>query len=123
MLKKILHTGLAVADLESAVELYKSLGFEVVKKFNKPDINADVALVAKGEMTFELFEFHNRDHRQVEFIRNHIAIYSDAIEDDVNKLLKQSYRLTIPITDGVIYRFAFLQDKTGTNYEIATDKS
>ena len=123
MLKKILHTGLAVADLESAVELYKSLGFEMVKKFNKPDINADVALVAKGETTFELFEFHNRNHPQVEFIRNHIAIYSDAIEEDVNKLLKQSYRLTIPITDGVIYRFAFLQDKTGTNYEIATDKS
>jgi hypothetical protein len=103
--------------------MYESLGFSVDKNFHKPDINADVAIVAKGETTFELFEFHKMDHPQVEFIRNHIAIYSDSIEEDVDALLQKGYRLTIPITQGVIFRFAYLQDQAGTNYEIATSKS
>jgi catechol 2,3-dioxygenase-like lactoylglutathione lyase family enzyme len=123
MLTKILHTGLAVPDLASSIEMYKSLGFEVVKNFNKPDIDADVALVSKGETTFELFEFHNPDHPQVEFIRNHIAIYSNSLEEDIDKLVGQGYRLVIPITEGVIFRFAYVQDMSGTNYEIATDKT
>lgn len=123
MLKKILHTGLAVNDLDSALKMYKLLGFEVAKRFHKPDINADVAMVEKGETVFELFEFHDQDHPQVEFIRNHVAIYSDAIEEDVDTLQKQGYRLTIPITEGIIFRFAFLQDEAGTNYEIATAKT
>ncbi|HUY85204.1 MAG TPA: VOC family protein [Candidatus Dormibacteraeota bacterium] len=123
MLKKILHTGLAVNDLEGMIKLYESLGFEVIKRFHKSDINADVVMVTKGETTFELFEFHDQDHPQVEFIRNHVAIYSDSIEEDVNALLKQGYRLTIPITEGVVFRFAFLQDKAGANYEIATEKT
>lgn len=123
MLKKILHTGLSVPNLASAIELYESLGFKAVKKFSKQDIDADVAVVTKGETSFELFEFHNPEHPQVEFIRNHIAIYSDSIEEDVDKLLAQGYRLTIPLTEGVIFRFAYVQDKSGTNYEIATDKN
>lgn len=123
MLKRILHTGLAVPNLEAAIELYRSIGFEVEKLFNKPDIDADVALVTKGGTTFELFQFHNPDHPQVEFIRNHVAFYSDDIEQDVAELVKQGYEITIPINEGVIYRFAFLKDQAGTNYEIATEKS
>lgn len=123
MLKKVLHTGLAVPNLEKAIEMYKSLGFEVANRFQKTDLQAEVAMVKKDGMTFELFQFNNPNHPQVEFIHYHIAIYSDAIKEDVAKLVEQGYKLTIPITDGVIYRFAFLRDKSGTNYEIATDKS
>lgn len=123
MLKRILHTGLAVHNLEKSIQLYESLGFEVEKKFHKPDLDADVAMLSKGETTFEVFQLNNPDHPQVEFIRNHVAIYSDNIEKDVTELVNQGYRLTIPITEGVVYRFAFLRDKSGTNYEIATDKT
>ncbi|HET7060296.1 MAG TPA: VOC family protein [Candidatus Saccharimonadales bacterium] len=123
MLKKILHTGLAVPKLPEAIVMYKSLGFTVTKQFHKPDLNADVAMVTKEETTFELFEFHNLDHPQVKFIRNHIAIYSDDIEKDVNNLLGEGYKLVIPINDGMVFRFAFLQDKSGTNYEVATEKN
>jgi catechol 2,3-dioxygenase-like lactoylglutathione lyase family enzyme len=123
MLKKVLHTGLAVPNLESSIKMYESLDFKLDKKFHKPDIDADVAIVMRHETAFELFEFHNQNHPQVEFIRNHIAIYSDAIEEDINKLLGQGYQLTIKITEGVIFRFAYLQDQSGTNYEIATEKT
>ncbi len=123
MLKKVLHTGLAVPNLDDAVAMYESLGFSVAKKFHKPDLNADVAMVSKNETTFELFEFHSPEHPQVEFIRNHIALYSDDIDKDVERLISQGYKLTIPINEGMVFRFAFLQDKTGTNYEIATEKA
>lgn len=122
VLKKVLHTGLAVPKLKTAVELYQSLGFEVAKKFHKPDLDADIAMVSKGQTTFELFQFNNPNHPQIEFIRNHIAIYSDAIEEDISKLLTQGYKLTIPITEGMVFRFAYVQDTSGTNYEIATEK-
>jgi catechol 2,3-dioxygenase-like lactoylglutathione lyase family enzyme len=123
MLKRILHTGLAVPDLDKALEFYHTLGFETTKLFNKSDIDADVALVTRGETAFELFEFHNPAHPQVEFIRHHVAIYSDDLEADINALTDQGCKLTIPITDGVIFRFAYVQDASGTNYEIATDKN
>lgn len=123
MLKRLLHTGLAVPELDAAIKLYESLGFTNVKRFHKPDLDADVAMVSRGEATYELFEFHNPEHPQVEFIRNHIAIYSDSIEADVEALLNQGYKLTIPITEGIVFRFAYVQDKAGTNYEIATEKT
>lgn len=122
MLKKILHTGLAVPNLSDSIDMYESVGFKVAKRFHKSDINADVAMVAKDETTFELFEFHNPDHPQVGFIRNHIAFYSDDIEKDVQELIGKGYRLTIPINEGMVFRFAYVQDKCGTNYEIATKK-
>lgn len=123
MLKRILHTGIATTDLEKAISLYKTLGFEVSKKFHKPDLNADIAMMVNGETTYELFQFNDPDHPQIQFIRSHVAIYSDALEEDVDRLVKQGYKLVIPVTEGIIFRYAFVQDSSGTNYEIATEKT
>ncbi len=123
MLKRILHTGLAVPDLAAGIGFYEDLGFAVAERFHKSDIDADAAMLTKGETSFELFQFNNPNHPNVKFIRNHVAIYSDAIEEDVARLVKQGYKLTIPINEGVILRFAFLQDASGMNYEIATEKT
>lgn len=122
MLKNILHTGIAVPDLDEAIKLYQSLGFQISKQFHKDDINADIVMLSKGEATYELFKFYNEKHPQVQFIRNHIAIYSDALEEDLNQLLSKGYKLVIPITEGVVFRYAYLQDAAGINYEIATSK-
>jgi catechol 2,3-dioxygenase-like lactoylglutathione lyase family enzyme len=122
MLQRILHTGVAVPKLSQAIDFYKSLGFEVNRQFHKPDLDADIAMMVKGEATYEIFQFNNSSHPQVEFIRNHIAVYSDDLENDVEKLVSQGYKLTVPITEGVVYKYAFLRDSAGTNYEIATEK-
>lgn len=123
MLTHLLHNGLTVPDLERSKKFYGSLGFEVIKEFHKSDINADVAMVQKGDTTLELFEFHGSDNPQVEFIRNHIAFYSDSLEDDVEALVNAGYKITIPITEGMVFRFAYVQDEVGTNYELATQKT
>jgi catechol 2,3-dioxygenase-like lactoylglutathione lyase family enzyme len=122
MLKKVLHSGMGVNNLEQAIQLFISVGFKKVKEFHKTEPDADVVVMSKGETAFELFQFDD-EHPHVEFIRNHVAFYSDAIEDDVAQLLKAGYKLTIPITEGVIFRYAYLQDASGTNYEIATEKT
>jgi catechol 2,3-dioxygenase-like lactoylglutathione lyase family enzyme len=122
MLKRVLHTGVEVANLEVAIALYESLGFSVGTRFTKPEPKAQVAHVKKGETTFELWEFADKSHPQVAFIRNHVAILSDALERDVDKLQQSGYKLTIPITEGVVLRYAFVQDSAGANYEIAADK-
>lgn len=123
MLTKVLHTGIAVPELSKAIKMYESLGFSVSKQFHKDDINADVAMLTKGEATYELFQFYDPSHPQVEFIRNHVAVYSNSLEDDLNKLLADGCKLTIPITEGMVFRFAYVQDPVGINYEIATEKS
>jgi catechol 2,3-dioxygenase-like lactoylglutathione lyase family enzyme len=47
MLARVLHTGIEVADLATAISLYTSLGFEVVNEFEKPEPKAKVATVKK----------------------------------------------------------------------------
>jgi catechol 2,3-dioxygenase-like lactoylglutathione lyase family enzyme len=122
MLKKVLHTGVEVADLAKTVELYKSLGFEVTKEFDKPEPKAKVAIVKNGETAFEIWQFEDKDHPQVAFIRNHVAIYSDDLENDIAQLVGDGYKLVIPVTEGVVLRYAFVQDAAGACFEIATEK-
>jgi len=124
MLRRVLHTGVQVADLAAAVEFYRQLGFEVDKEFSKPELKAKAVIVRRGETAFELFEFEDNGHPQVEFIRSHIAFYSDNLENDIQKMLNGGFELVIPVTEGVIYRYAYVRDRAGAVcYEIATEKT
>ncbi|HSW37801.1 MAG TPA: VOC family protein [Candidatus Saccharimonadales bacterium] len=121
MLKKVLHTGVQVADLNKAIQLYEGLGFSVVKEFDKPEPKAKVAWVRNREMVIELWQFLDKKHAEVQYISSHLALSSDNLEKDVKALVSQGYKLVIPITQGVILRYAFVQDPAGANYEIAED--
>ena len=123
MLKKVLHTGIQVDNLEKSIELYRSVGFEVMNRFEKPVPHARVALVQKGETAFELWEFEDQTHPHVAHIRNHVAFFSDDLEKDVKAMVNLGYKLVIPIKEGVTLRYAFVCDKAGAMYEIATDKT
>jgi methylmalonyl-CoA/ethylmalonyl-CoA epimerase len=51
------HGGVSVPDIEAAIDWYGSvLGFEVEKRFRIAPAKANVAMVRKGELRFELFE-------------------------------------------------------------------
>jgi catechol 2,3-dioxygenase-like lactoylglutathione lyase family enzyme len=123
MLKRILHTGVAVESLDKTLALYESLGFEIANRFEKPEPRAQVATVKKGDTAFELWQFEDTAHPQVPFISNHVAIYSDDLENDVADFVRQGYTLVIPMTEGVVLRYAFVQDAAGMCYEIATEKT
>jgi len=122
MLSRVLHTGVGVEDVDKAVALYESLGYEIHNRFEKPEPKARVTTVKRGDTVFELWEFADTSHPQVAFIRNHVALYSDDLEADVDALVTQGYKLVIPVTEGVIMRYAFVEDAVGCCYEIATNK-
>lgn len=122
MLTHVLHTGLEVASLTEAVELYKSLGFEVTHQFEKSEPSCKVAIVQKGDTAFELFQFDDPSHPGVPFLRHHVGFYSDDLEQDVQRFVEQGYKLVIPINEGMVYRFAYVQDRSGLCYEISTKK-
>lgn len=122
MLTRVLHTGIAVDDLDKAIQFYQNLGFSVHNKFEKPEPKAQVATVKNGDTAFELWHFQDKDHPQVAFIRNHVAVYSDDLETDVHELVQAGFKLVIPITEGVVLKYAFVQNPAGTCYEIATQK-
>ncbi len=56
------HGGVSVPDLDAAIGWYREmLGFEVEKRFSIPGANADVAMVRRGDLRFELFEVMDAD--------------------------------------------------------------
>lgn len=50
------HAAVNVPDLEQAIEWYRDmLGFEVEKRFEIPPAGAQVAMIRKGPLRFEIF--------------------------------------------------------------------
>lgn len=122
MLLRVLHTGIAVDNLEQSITLYESIGYKVVNKFHKPEPSAEVATVQNGDVAVELWKFESFDHPYTAYIGNHIAFYSDNLDEDIQSMQSKGYKVVIPITDGVLLRYAFVQDASGATYEIATNK-
>lgn len=119
MIRGFLHNAFEVKDIEQAISFYQQLGFEVKKRFNKPEPKAKAAHIANDEGdTFELWQFIDKEHPQVEFIRRHIALESDELGEDVKRLVDQGCELVIPITKGVTLTYAFIRDPSGNYIEI-----
>lgn len=124
MITHVMHTGVRVDNLADAMLLYQAIGFETHVQFTKDEPKCKAAIMQKGDVAFELFEFEDTEHEYVKYISNHIAFHSDDIESDVALFVDRGYKLVIPINDGTILRFAYVQDPSGAFcYEIATEKS
>lgn len=51
------HGGVSVPDLDEAIEWYgRILGFELERRFHIDAANADVAMIKRGPLRFEIFE-------------------------------------------------------------------
>jgi methylmalonyl-CoA/ethylmalonyl-CoA epimerase len=86
MIKKIDHIGVAVKNLEEAIELYKKLGFELRGIEEIPDQKVKVAMFPVGESKIELVEATSPESAIAKFIEkrgegiHHIAINVNDIE-------------------------------------------
>ncbi len=119
MIKGLIHIGFEVEDIQPAIDFYEQFGFGLKKKFDKQEPQAKVAhIVNSGGEVFELWQFIDKDHPHVKFIRKHTAFESSNIEEDVQNLLNQGCELVIPITKGVTLMYAFVKDKSGNIIEI-----
>jgi catechol 2,3-dioxygenase-like lactoylglutathione lyase family enzyme len=124
MIKKFWHVGLTVNNLEKGIAEYQRLGFEVAKRFEKPEPKAHAAhMTHPNGSGIELWEWIDKDHPQIEFIKRHIAFESDDLETDLKELTKNGYEVVIPKTKGVTAVYAFVKDKSGNYIEIAEKKT
>lgn len=119
MIKGFLHTAFEVDDIEQAIDFYSNLGFKVTKQFDKPEPHAKAAHISNSQgATFEIWQFIDKDHPQVEIIRRHIAFESDDLDSDIEALREQGCELVIPVTKGVTLTYAFVRDPSGNYIEI-----
>lgn len=124
MITKVLHTGFMVDELQGAIDFYKKLGFSVIKQFDKPDPKAKAAHLEHADgSVIELWDFADPTHPQVEFIKQHIAVESDDLQADIKAMVEAGGELVIPITQGVILKYAFIREVSGNCIEIATAKT
>ncbi len=64
----------------------------------------------------------DKNHPQVEFIKNHTAFVSDDQDADVQKLVDDGWEVVIPKTTGVKVTYVFLRDPSRNYVEIADVK-
>jgi catechol 2,3-dioxygenase-like lactoylglutathione lyase family enzyme len=119
MITKFLHTGIEVEDLGKAIKLYEKFGFSVVKQFEKTEPRAKAAHISSSNgAVIELWQFLEKSHPQVEYIRRHIAVESSDLDADIEKLIEDGCKLVIPVTQGVTLKYAFVEDPDGNYIEV-----
>ena len=119
MITGMSHVGLEVQNLDQAVKFYESMGFQLVRRFEKTEPKANAAHMTSPNGTMvELWQFLDKTHPQVEFIKRHIAVDSDNLEADLNAFVEQGCQIVIPITKGVTLTYAFIRDADGNYIEV-----
>jgi methylmalonyl-CoA/ethylmalonyl-CoA epimerase len=99
LIKKIDHIGIAVQNLEVAIEAYKALGFEVEEIEEVKEQMVRVAMLPAGESRIELLEATSDESAIAKFIEkrgegiHHIAINVESIEDAIEKAKKAGMKL------------------------------
>lgn len=121
MIRKFWHVGFGVEDIDKAIEEYESLGFKLVQKFEKDEPKSKAAhLTHPNGSGIEMFQFLDKNHPQVEFIKQHMAFVTDNIDEDIKKLQDSGCKIAIPKSVGVtVKHFAFLRDPNGQYIELA----
>ncbi len=116
------HAGFVIKDLEEAVNLYEKLGFTLVRKFEKPEPKAHVALMKDTNgMRLELWQFAE-EHPLNSYIGRHIAFICDDVRANAQLLVDTGFTEVVPYTEGVILNYIFVQDEYGTTFELAEEK-
>ncbi|MCD6494004.1 MAG: methylmalonyl-CoA epimerase [Archaeoglobaceae archaeon] len=99
MFKKIDHIGIAVSNLDEAMELYKKLGFEVKEVEEVAEQKVKVAMLPVGESKIELLEATSEDSAIAKFIEkrgegiHHIAINVEDIEKALENAKNEGLKL------------------------------
>lgn len=123
MIKKFLHCGMSVKDLDKAVSQYKKLGFKVTKEFEREELKGRAAMLEHPDAGgIELWQWQDRSIPQIEFIEHHLAFLSDNVEEDVRELVANGCEVVIPRTVGAVFIYSYVRDPNGTYLEIASPK-
>ncbi len=121
MFKKIDHLGIAVEDLEAAVQLYRdTLGMEYAGEETVAEQKVKTAFFPLGESSIELLEPTDPDSPVAKFIAkrgagiHHIALRVDDVAKAIEELTAQGVRMidTVPRDGAHGAKIAFIHPKS-----------
>jgi methylmalonyl-CoA/ethylmalonyl-CoA epimerase len=119
MIRKIEHLGIAVTDLEEAIELYKKIGLEFVGTEVVDEQKVATAFFKVGESYFELLAATDPSSTIAKFIEknggrmHHIALAVDDVATEIARLQSEGFQMidTVPRKGAHGNMIAFLHPK------------
>lgn len=99
MIQKINHIGIAVKNLDIAIEMYEKLGFKVDGIDDVPSQQVKVAFLPVGEIRIELLEPTSEDSPIAKFIAkkgegiHHIAFSTNDVKQELKNVEESGIRL------------------------------
>ena len=99
MLEKLSHIGIAVKNLDKAVELYRNLGLELEAIETVEDQKVRVAFLPVGDTRIELLEATSESSPIAKFIEkkgegiHHLAFGSSNLKEDLQQAAENNIRL------------------------------
>ncbi|HQF81701.1 MAG TPA: methylmalonyl-CoA epimerase [Candidatus Syntrophosphaera thermopropionivorans] len=132
MIKYISHIGIAVKNLDEAIEVYEKLGLQLEGIEEVPSQMVKVAFFPCGETRLELLMPTSPESPIAKFIENrgegiqHIAMAVDNVTEELNKAKENGFRLidTQPRPGSHNSEIAFLHPKStlGVLIELCQEK-
>lgn len=85
---KIDHVGIAVPDIDTAVQAYEALGFEVTARHDVPSERVRTAFLPAGESQLELLEPTDPESPVARFLHKRSGLHHVCVEvDDIQAAL------------------------------------
>ncbi|HHE40783.1 MAG TPA: methylmalonyl-CoA epimerase [Candidatus Cloacimonetes bacterium] len=120
MIKKINHIGIAVPNLDEAIETYKNLGFSIQSREFVPSQKVEVAMIQIGQSHIELLQPTAEDSPIAKFIEkkgpgiHHLAVSVDDIEKVLHEYEQKGVRMidTVPRDGAHGTKIAFIHPKS-----------
>lgn len=130
---RIHHIGIAVQDLDSALEFYRgSLGMQVTERVEVPAEGVEIAFLPVGESEIELLRPLDKENSIGRFLANrgegvhHICLQVDDIEAVVKNLTDEDAVMATEIRshpDGMRYVFVHPKSTHGVLLELYEEAS
>jgi methylmalonyl-CoA epimerase len=132
MIKKVSHIGIAVKDLDAAIEMYKKFGLEVEATEVVESQKLKVAFIPVGDTRIELLAATSEDSPIAKFIEKkgegiqHIALGVDDLPEELKKADENGFRLIDkeprPGAHGADIAFLHPKSTGGVLLELCKDK-
>ena len=127
---KLAHIALSVSNINKSAHFYrKHFGFKLARKYPHKEIGLTIAVINKGDISLELFEFKKR-HALPNYRKDlnndlktigakHFSFAVSDIEGEYKRLKKSGVKLATPIRifdNGL--RYFFIKDPNGILLEL-----
>lgn len=139
-IKRALHIGLTVTDIERSIAFYEKVGLKLLSRveldeefisskeclyhFGKKDMTCHLAFMeAPGGMQIEMFQFSDLQPTiEVPWNRagqTHMCFISDDVQGMFDKLVAAGAEVALPPVKGMINEFMFVRDPDGNLIEVS----